>query len=425
MSEKISQKVSEAKLKIDKKEYNLPILEGTEGEKALDITKLRATTGHITFDPGYKNTGATQSNITFLDGEKGILRYRGYPIEQICEGASFLEVAYLLIYGHRPSKEQAASFQQRIDDAADQVPESIADLLSYIPRDAHPMQMLSILINALGCNFPDEPDNLESMEESYINLLAKTPVVAAWIYRHIKGLSFLLPLPGYTCAENFLYMMFASDSGEYTIKKDIARSLDQLLILHADHEQNCSTASVRMIGSSHASLYASISGGVGALSGKLHGGANQAVIEMLERIHNQAGDIVGFMEGVKQKKERLMGFGHRVYKNFDPRAQIIKKACDTVLENLGVQSELLGIAQSLEKIALEDEYFIKRNLYPNVDFYSGIIYSALNIPTNMFTVLFAMGRLPGWIAQWKELRETNQAIRRPRQVYMGETERNY
>lgn len=418
-----------AEIKIKGQSYELPTIEGTENEVAIDISKLRAQTGAITLDPGYKNTGATESAITFLDGEKGILRYRGYSIEELAEKSTFLEVSYLLIYGELPTQEQLVKFSRDITTHT-LVHEDIKKILDGFPSTAHPMGVLSSLVCSLTAFYPKSLDPNRSAAEvdlSIIRILAKMPTFAAWAYKNEMGHPVNYPDNSLNYCENFLKMMFALPAERYEANPVVAKALDKLLILHADHEQNCSASTVRIVGSSQASLYASISAGINALWGPLHGGANQAVIEMLTQIEKDGGDVAKFVAKAKDKNDpfRLMGFGHRVYKNFDPRAKIIKKAADDVLEQLGVKDPLLDIAKQLEEVALKDEYFVERNLYPNVDFYSGIIYRAMGIPTEMFTVMFALGRLPGWIAQWKEMRENNEPIGRPRQVYVGKNLRPY
>lgn len=409
--------------------YELPIIEGTENEKAVDISKLRAQSGLITLDLGYKNTGSTKSAITFLDGEEGILRYRGYSIEELAESASFLEVAYLLIFGELPTKTEYEKFQKDITEHT-LVHEEIKNILDGFPSKSHPMGVLSSLISSLTAFYPEALDPNRSADQVYlsiIRILAKMPTIAAWAYKNEIGHPVNYPDNSMDYCSNFLKMMFAIPSDQYKADPVVSDALNKLLILHADHEQNCSTSTVRIVGSSHASLYSSISAGISALWGPLHGGANQAVIEMLEAIRKDGGGVQKFMDKAKDKDDpfRLMGFGHRVYKNFDPRAKIIKKAADSVLAKLGVNDPVLEIAKGLEEVALSDPYFVERKLYPNVDFYSGIIYRALGIPTQMFTVMFALGRLPGWIAQWKEMRENNEPIGRPRQVYTGATERPF
>lgn len=418
-----------ATLEIDGKRYEFPLVTGTENEHAIDIKTLRASTnGVITIDPGYKNTGSCMSAITFLDGEQGILRYRGYTIEELAEKADFLEVAYLLIFGELPD----ATALQKFDDdikAQSHVDEDVKKILDGFPKSAHPMGVLSSLTNALIAFNPSSV-NVESEEDMYmaiVRMLGKFPVLTAWAYRKRSGLALDYGDDNLGYVDNFLKMMFKKPSGEYVSNKVVVDALDKLLILHADHEQNCSTSTVRIVGSSHAGLFASISAGINALWGPLHGGANQAVIEMLEAIKEDGGDTKKYMAKAKDKNDpfRLMGFGHRVYKNFDPRARIIKKAADEVLDNLGIDDPILDIAKGLEKEALEDPYFVDRKLYPNVDFYSGIIYRALGIPTEMFTAMFALGRLPGWIAQWREMRLRKEPIGRPRQVYIGENHRTF
>ena len=416
-------------LTINDKSYDLPVIKGSENEKAIDISKLRAQTGYITIDTGFKNTGSTTSAITFLDGENGILRYRGYPIEQLAEKANFLEVCYLLIYGNLPTKTEFSSFTNNITNHT-LVHEDMRSFLNAYPTKAHPMGILSASLCTLSTFYPESHEqnrSEESVDLTIYRLLAKLPTLAAWAYQNAVGHPIMYPKNKYNYCENFLQMMFAMPAFNYEPEPVIVDALNKLLILHADHEQNCSTSTVRVVGSSQANLYASISAGVSALWGPLHGGANQAVIEMLEKILNDGGGLKKWVEKAKDKEDsfRLMGFGHRVYKNFDPRAKIIKKAADDVLNKLGIVDPVLDIAKELEEIALNDEYFQSRGLYPNVDFYSGIIYRALGIPTEMFTVMFAMGRLPGWIAQWKEMMKDNQPIGRPRQIYTGEKERNY
>ncbi len=418
-----------AEIKIDGKSFELPTVVGSENEKAIDISSFRAQSGIITIDPGFKNTGSTKSAITFLDGEKGILRYRGYPIDQLAENSSFLEVAYLLIYGDLPSAETLHTFEHSITNHT-LVHEDIKKLLDGFPFTSHPMGVLSSLVTSLTAFYPESLDPNRSSDEvnlSIIRILAKMPTFAAWAYKNQLGQPILYPDNSLDYCGNFLKMMFGLPTQEYEIEPIVIDALNKLLILHADHEQNCSTSTVRIVGSSQASLYASLSAGINALWGPLHGGANQAVIEMLEAIRNDGGDTKKWMAKAKDKDDpfRLMGFGHRVYKNFDPRAKIIKKAADDVLTKLGIHDPVLDIAKGLEEEALNDPYFVERKLYPNVDFYSGIIYRALGIPTEMFTVMFALGRLPGWIAQWKEMRENKEPIGRPRQIYTGEQERNY
>lgn len=418
-----------AKIELEGKVYEFPVVVGTENEKAIDISKLRDTTGYITLDTGYKNTGATKSKITFLDGEEGILHYRGYPIEQLAEKASFLEVAYLLIYGELPTQTQLDAFKNSITKHT-LVHEDMKQFFEAYPAKAHPMGVLSSMVCSLATFYPEslDPNRSPEMKDLTIHrLLAKLPTLAAWSYKNAMRHPFMYPRNQFDYCENFLYMMFSMPTEDYKVDPVVVDALNKLLILHADHEQNCSTSTVRIVGSSQANLYATISAGISALWGPLHGGANQEVIEMLEKIHKDGGDVDKWVAKAKDKDDpfRLMGFGHRVYKNFDPRAKIIKKACDDILSKLGINDPMLEIAKKLEKVALEDEYFKARNLYPNVDFYSGIIYKALGIPTEMFTVMFALGRLPGWIAQWKEMTENKEPIGRPRQIYTGATPRDY
>ena len=417
-----------ALLQYQDKTFEFPVIQGSENELAIDIKTLRAQSGMITIDPGFKNTGSCVSAITFLDGEKGILRYRGYSIEDLAEKASFLEVVYLLIFGELPKADVLAAFQKDIV-AESHVDEEMKKILDGFPKSAHPMGVLASLTSAL-ISFNPNSVNVSSDKDMYaaiVRIVAKFPVLVAWTMRKKKGLPLDYGDDSLGYVENIHKMMFKKPSQEYTKNKVIIDALDKLLILHADHEQNCSTSTVRIVGSSHAGLFASLSAGISALWGPLHGGANQAVLEMLEAIEADDGDTKKYMAKAKDKNDpfRLMGFGHRVYKNFDPRAKIIKKAADEVLNDLGIDDPILAIAKGLEKEALEDPYFVERKLYPNVDFYSGIIYRALGIPTEMFTVMFALGRLPGWIAQWKEMRENNEPIGRPRQVYIGENFRDF
>jgi len=418
-----------AKIDFDGNSYELPVVKGTENEHAIDISTLRTSTkGLITLDRGFKNTGSCESGITFLNGEEGILRYRGYSIEELADKASFLEVAYLLIFGELPTKSELDKFYADIKSESN-VDEEMKKILDGFPKSAHPMGVVSSLTSALIAFNPSSV-NVDSKEEMYnaiIKLLAKFPVICAWALRKRTGQPLDYGDNNLGYVENVLKMMFKKPNQDYDVDPVIASALNKLLILHADHEQNCSTSTVRIVGSSHAGLFASISAGISALWGPLHGGANQAVIEMLEGIKEDGGDTKKYMAKAKDKEDpfRLMGFGHRVYKNFDPRAKIIKKSADEVLGNLGVEDPILDIAKGLEKEALEDDYFVKRKLYPNVDFYSGIIYRALGIPTDMFTVMFALGRLPGWIAQWREMRLKKEPIGRPRQVYVGENHRSF
>ncbi|MBT2162370.1 citrate synthase [Zobellia barbeyronii] len=412
-----------ATLEYNGKKYDFPVIKGTEDELAIDIKTLRsATNGMITIDPGYKNTGSCESAITFLDGEKGILRYRGYSIEELAEKADFLEVAYLLIFGELPNEVELEKFHTDIKEES-QVDEEMKKILDGFPKSAHPMGVLSSLTSALIAFNPTTVDvsSEKDMYHAIVRILAKFPVLVAWTLRKKKGLPLDYGDDSLGYVENIHKMMFKKPNQMYCKDDLVIDALDKLLILHADHEQNCSTSTVRIVGSSHAGLFASLSAGISALWGPLHGGANQAVLEMLEAIEKDGGDTKKYMAKAKDKSDpfRLMGFGHRVYKNFDPRAKIIKKAADDVLANLGIDDPILAIAKGLEKEALEDQYFVDRKLYPNVDFYSGIIYRALGIPTEMFTVMFALGRLPGWIAQWREMRLRGEPIGRPRQVYIG------
>ncbi|XHR92251.1 citrate synthase [Mucilaginibacter sp. UC70_90] len=418
-----------AQLKIGDKTFELPVIEGTEGEKAIDISKLRDQTGYVTLDIGYKNTGATKSAITFLDGEQGILKYRGYPIEQLAEKSSFIEVAYLLIYGELPSAEKLKSFQYELSRHT-LVHEDMKKFFDGFPSKSHPMGQLSSLVSALSAFYPESlkpSQTTEELNQSIIKMLAKMATVVSWIYKKSLGHPVIYPQNKYDYVTNFLHMTFGQRTEEVEIDPVVIDAMNKLLILHADHEQNCSASTVRIVGSSDSNIYASVSAGISALWGPLHGGANQAVIEMLEKIKEDGGDTDKWIAKAKDKNDpfRLMGFGHRVYKNFDPRARIIKKACDDILEKLGVNDEVLEIAKKLEEVALKDPYFVERKLYPNVDFYSGIIYRALGFPTDMFTVLFALGRLPGWIAQWKEMKENKEPIGRPRQIYVGATSKEY
>ncbi|WP_445454263.1 citrate synthase [Flavobacterium sp. 25HG05S-40] len=415
-------------LEFDGKKYELPVIVGSENEAAIDIEKLRALTGAITLDPGYKNSGSCKSDITFLDGEEGILRYRGYSIEDLADKADFLEVAYLVIFGELPTKAELAQFETDIRKYT-LVNEEMKNIIDGFPKTAHPMGVLSALTSALTAFNPKvvNVENDKEMYEAVCKTMGKFLVIATWTYRKMMGypLNYYDNTKGYV--ENFMHLMFELPTGPYKASPVVVDALDKLFILHADHEQNCSTSTVRIVGSSHAGLFASISAGVSALWGPLHGGANQAVLEMLEAIQKDGGDAAKYMAKAKDKDDpfRLMGFGHRVYKNFDPRARIIKKAADEVLATLGVDDPILNIAKQLEEAALVDEYFVSRKLYPNVDFYSGIIYRALGIPTDMFTVMFAIGRLPGWIAQWKEMRINKEPIGRPRQIYTGHPLRDF
>jgi citrate synthase len=418
-----------AKLSYGDKSLELKVFEGSEGEKAIDIAPLRAKTGLVTYDPGFMNTGSCQSSVTFIDGDKGILRYRGYPIEELAEKSTFLEVSYLLLNGELPSAAALDSFKNEIVYHT-MLHEDVKRFYSGFPKDAHPMAICASVVGALSTFYKDSLSITDQAQVrlSMVRLLAKFPTIAAYSYKHSIGQPFMYPQNQLDYTSNFLQMMFATPCEMYNVNPTVARALDLLLILHADHEQNCSTSTVRLVGSSNANLFASISAGVNALWGPLHGGANQAVIEMLQKIANEGISGKTFLERAKSKDDttRLMGFGHRVYKNHDPRARILKKASDEVLSSLKINSQMLDIAKELEEMALSDEYFISRKLYPNVDFYSGIIYQAIGIPVNMFTVLFAMGRMPGWLAHWREMHQDKDTkIGRPRQIYQGAVNRPY
>ncbi len=419
-----------ATLKIDDQELELPVIIGSEGEKAVDVRKLRSTTGYITYDEGYGNTGSCQSEITYIDGEAGILRYRGYPIEQLAEGFSFEDVSYLVIYGELPTPEQSAEFSARLRNEAP-IREGMVRFVQGFPRGAHPMAVLSSSLNALGAYHSQMASNnherdLKHFDEAAAIAMAKVRTIAAHSYRVVRGKPLNYPRPDLDYSENFLHLMFSEPYEEYKATPEVASAINLFLLLHAEHEQNCSTSTVRMVASAGANLFASTSAGVSALWGPLHGGANQAVLEMLNTIHANGDDGSRFIEAAKDGKARLMGFGHRVYKNYDPRAKIIKGSFDKALESLGITDDpLLDIARRLEAAALSDDYFISRKLYPNVDFYSGLIMNALKIPVDMFTVMFAIGRMPGWIAQWHEVASNPKSrINRPRQVYMGPVPRD-
>jgi citrate synthase len=404
----------------------VPVLRGSEDEVAIDIGQLRGKTGLITFDPGFANTGACRSAITYIDGERGVLRYRGYPIEELAEKSSFLEVAWLLLNGELPTRAELSTFAREITRHT-MLHEDFQRFFGALPKDAHPMPVCAATVGALTTYY-QEQDSEHALKIAIVRLLAKMPTIAAWSYKHSIGQPFMYPRNHLDYASNFLHMMFATPCEEYMVDPVVAKAIDLLLILHADHEQNCSTSTVRMVGSSQANLFAGISAGIGALWGPLHGGANQKVIEMLEQIAREEGSADRFLARAKDKNDttRLMGFGHRIYKSYDPRAAVLRKTCSEVIAKLGTSSKLLEIAMRLEEIALQDEYFISRKLYPNVDFYSGVIYQALSIPTNMFTVLFAMGRLPGWIAHFLEMRrDPDFRIGRPRQIYTGAKKRAY
>ncbi len=409
-------------------ELNLEIVHATEGSDGIALGPLLAKTGYTTFDQGFVNTASTKSAITYIDGDAGILRYRGYPIDQLAEKSSFIEVSYLLIYGELPTAAELEAFSTKIERHT-LLHEDLKRFFDGFPRNAHPMPVLSSAVNALSAYYQDSLDPLDhdQVELSTIRLLAKLPTIAAYSYKKSVGQPFLYPDNSLSLVENFLRMTFGLPAEPYTPDPEIVRALDMLLILHADHEQNCSTSTVRLVGSSQANLFTSISGGINALWGPLHGGANQSVLEMLERIRSEGGDVHDFVRKVKNREDgvKLMGFGHRVYKNYDPRARIVKEQADKILGKLGGDDELLDIAKSLEEVALTDDYFVERRLYPNVDFYTGVIYRAMGFPTRMFTVLFALGRLPGWIAHWREMHEEPNKIGRPRQIYTGYGERDY
>jgi citrate synthase len=418
--------MSRAKVVLDGRDCDLPVVVGTEGEVGLDISQLRAQTGAITLDPGYVNTGSCESAITFIDGERGILRYRGYPIEQLAGRADFVEVAYLLMFGDLPRREELEAFRRRLTYHS-LIHEDLKKFFEGYPGTAHPMTMLSAMVASLSAYYPETAKN-EDFDTNIIRLIAKVPTIAAYSFKKNVGQPFVYPQNRLDYCANFLHMLFAVPAEEYEVPPVLERALDLLLVLHADHEQNCSTSTVRMVGSSQANLFASISAGISALSGPLHGGANQKVIEMLERIRQDGNNYKKYVDMAKDRESgfRLMGFGHRVYKNFDPRARILRQMADEVLASVGSRDPLLDIARSLEEVALRDDFFVERKLYPNVDFYSGFIYRAMGIPTNMFTVMFALGRLPGWIAHWLEMRrDPKTRINRPRQIYTGATERAY
>ena len=415
--------MSTAKLIYEGREIELPVVVGSEGEIGIDVSKLRAQTGLVTLDDGYGNTGACESAITFIDGEKGVLRYRGYPIEQVAQNATFVEVCYLLIYGERPSPEQLYSFRDELTHHT-LLHEDMKKFFESFQTSAHPMAIMASMVAALSTFYQDTP---EEVDLNTIRILAKSKTLAAFAYKKSIGQPFIYPQNDLSFTQNFLRMMFAVPSERYEIDPVMDEALNMLLILHADHEQNCSTSTMRMVGSSEANLYASISAAISALWGPRHGGANQAVIEMLNQIQGSGNSLQAFLEKVKSREVRLMGFGHRVYKNFDPRARLLKSAADKIFDKLGIHDPLLDLAKQLERAALEDSYFVERKLYPNVDFYSGIIYRAMGIPTDMFTVMFTLGRLPGWIAHWREMRESPSGFRihRPRQIYIGPNERTF
>tara|TARA_B100000945_G_scaffold293964_1_gene270352 strand:- start:2258 stop:3541 length:1284 start_codon:yes stop_codon:yes gene_type:complete len=416
-----------AKIQVYDKSVELPLVKGSEDEIGIDIGKLRALTNSITLDPGFVNTGSCESGITFLNGEKGILRYRGYPIEVLAEKSNFIEVSYLLIFGELPSSKELEKFEFNVKRHT-MLHEDVKHIYQAFPKEAHPMAILSSIVCALSTFYPDfSATDRDAVDLAIWRLIGKLPTIAAWSYKKNIGQPFVFPVNDYSYAKNFLHMLFSVPTTSYEVPPEFVEALNVLFILHADHEQNCSTSTVRLVGSSRANLFASISTGIAALWGPLHGGANQAVLEMLQQIHSDGGDVQKFVKLAKDKDSlfRLMGFGHRVYKNFDPRATILKEYCDKILKMLGTPDPLLDIAKQLEEAALTDQYFIDRNLYPNVDFYSGIIYKALGFPTDMFTVLFSLGRLPGWIAHWLEMHNSASKIGRPRQIYIGHTEREY
>lgn len=414
-----------ASLTLDGSTYELPVVRGTEDEVGIDITRLRSLSGAITLDPGFNSTGACESSITFIDGDQGILRYRGYPIEQLAEKSDFVETSWLLLHGELPEPEQLKKFRAQLTYHS-MIHEDMKKFFEGFPPGAHPMAILAAMVSSLSTYYPGTED--ESVDVNIVRLIAKVRTIAAYAYKKSIGQPTIYPRNDYSYCANFLNMMFAVPAEEYKVNPILVRALNMLLILHADHEQNCSTATVRMVASSRANIFASMSAGISALWGPLHGGANQAVLEMLEMIHQDGGDYKKWVMKAKDKDDnfRLMGFGHRVYKNFDPRATILRKMSSDVLKELGIDDPLLEIACNLEKVALEDPYFVERKLYPNVDFYSGILYRAMGIPTNMFTVMFAIGRMPGWLAHWKELRDGDASrIYRPRQIYVGAKERDY
>lgn len=416
-----------AKLILDEKEYEIPVIEGTENEFALDVRKLRDTTGLITYDPGYANTGSCKSEITFIDGDRGILRYRGYPIEELAGSLRFSAAAYLLIYGRLPSEAEFMEWRKQLT-LNSMIHASQVNFFDNYSAHAHPMNILSAMVSSISSFYPQTDYENGNMDQHIHRLIGQVKTIAAFSYRKSVGLPYIYPRTDHSYSANFLRMMFASPAEEYVVPKVMENALDMLLILHMDHEQNCSTSTVRMVASSQSNIYASVSAGINALWGRLHGGANEAVLNMLQQIADDGSDYKKYVELAKRKDDpfKLMGFGHRVYKNFDPRSKILKTAVDDVLTEMGIQDPLLDIAKNLEEVALEDDFFIERKLYPNVDFYSGILYRALGIPTEMFTVLFAIGRMPGWIAHWLEMsKDPDLRIQRPRQVYMGETLRHY
>lgn len=418
-----------AVLRIDDKNFTFPLMEGSEGEKAVDVRTLRGKSGYIAFDEGYRNTGSCNGKITFIDGEKGILRYQGYPIEQLAENSSFLETSYLILYGELPTQTQLNVFRGKFSESAN-VHEKMHKLIDGFPTDAHPMAMLAAMINALGCYYPELSSNdrekeLENFDDTAVHLISKVRSLAAMAYRMKIGRPFMYPNTELSYTANFLHMMMSDIHNQFTATDEVIRALDLIFLLHADHEQNCSTSTVRMVGSGGANLFTSVASGISALWGPLHGGANMAVIQMLENIHKDGDDGSRFVEKAKEG-QKIMGFGHAVYKNYDPRAKILGLAAESVMKSLGIQDPLLDIARHLESVALSDDYFIERKLYPNVDFYSGFILKAIGIPLDFFTVIFTIGRMPGWIANWKEMaEEPKPSIYRPRQIYHGPKEREF
>lgn len=411
-----------AKLILEGQDFEYPVVEGTEGEVGVDISRLRRQTGYVAYDPGYLSTASCKSNITYVDGEHGVLRYRGYPIEEVVKKAKFPAVAYLLIYGHLPNEEELDDWRRKLT-LNSYIHEDMLKFFEGFPPKAHPMAILSAMVACLSAYYP-ETDRSEDMRMNIVRLMAQVKTIAAYSYKKSLGQPIIYPRTEFSYAANFLRMMFATPAEDYEVNPVFEDALNLLMIVHADHEQNCSTSTVRMVGSSRANLFAAVSAGISALWGPLHGGANQAVIEMLERIQRDEGDYKKFVARVKDRKTRLMGFGHRVYKTYDPRAKILKKVTDRVFGQIGISDPLLEIAKNVEEIALKDDFFLERKLYPNVDFYSGILYRAMGIPSDMFTVMFALGRMPGWIAHWRELRSNpNQRIYRPRQIYVGPTQR--
>lgn len=418
MKQKELTAMNPVKLMIDNDVYEFETFEGTEGERAIDLSNLRDQTGFVAYDPGYSSTASCKSNITFVDGDKGILRYRGYPIEELATRVNFPAVAYLLIYGDLPDAKQSVEWRRKLT-LNSYIHEDMLKFFDGFPVQAHPMAILSAMVGSLSAYYPNF-DNVEEIDSNIVKLMAQAKTFAAYSYKKSIGQPRIYPRTEFSYAANFIRMMFATPAEEYVVPPILEDALNLLLTVHADHEQNCSTSTVRMVCSSRANLFAAVSAGISALWGPLHGGANQAVIEMLEQIRQEGGDYLKFLDRVKKKEARLMGFGHRVYRNFDPRSRILKTTMDNLLNNLNIHDPLVDIAKGIEEVAIKDDYFISRKLYPNVDFYSGIIYRAMGIPTNMFTVMFALGRIPGWIAHWREMRmNTDEKIHRPRQIYTG------